>query len=40
MVSVAFIAMVKSCQKPLKTNPFATYRDPKTGKWLVVKATA
>ncbi|MEB3278789.1 MAG: AraC family transcriptional regulator [Lyngbya sp.] len=24
-------------EKPLKTNPFTTYRDPKTGRWLVVK---
>ena len=23
--------------KPLRQNPFMTYRDPDTGKWLVVK---
>lgn len=23
---------------PLKTNPFTTYRDPKTGRWQVVPA--
>ena len=28
--------MLKPCDKPLKTNPFSTYRDPETGKWLVV----
>ncbi|MGL5059001.1 MAG: hypothetical protein ACRC62_03380 [Microcoleus sp.] len=27
---------VKSCNKPLKSNPFITYRDPLTGKWIVV----
>lgn len=25
--------------KPLRSNPFTTYRDPKTGRWLVVKPT-
>ncbi|MDB9525618.1 hypothetical protein PN498_06435 [Oscillatoria sp. CS-180] len=29
--------MAKACQKPLKGNPFSTYRDPSTGKWIVVK---
>ena len=29
---------MKSCQKPLKSNPFTTYRDPKTGKWVVVNS--
>jgi hypothetical protein len=24
------------CQKPLKQNPFFTYRDPITGRWLVI----
>ncbi|MDB9513741.1 hypothetical protein PN499_21320 [Kamptonema animale CS-326] len=27
---------MKPCEKPLKSNPFTTYRDPKTGKWVVV----
>lgn len=27
---------VKPCSKPLKSNPFITYRDPITGKWIVV----
>lgn len=26
----------KPCSKPLKSNPFTTYRDPITGKWMVV----
>ena len=26
----------KPCSKPLKSNPFITYRDPITGKWMVV----
>jgi hypothetical protein len=29
--------MVTPSKKNLKTNPFTTYRDPKTGKWVVVK---
>lgn len=29
--------VVKPCSKPLKSNPFITYRDPITGKWIVVK---
>lgn len=30
-------AMVKpSAQKPLRTNPFWTYRDPLTGRWVTV----
>lgn len=28
---------MKICPKPLRSNPFTTYRDPKTGRWLVVK---
>ena len=24
------------CSQPLKSNPFITYRDPITGKWIVV----
>lgn len=27
---------MKACDKPLKSNPFTTYRDPQTGKWIVV----
>jgi hypothetical protein len=26
----------KPCNQPLKSNPFITYRDPITGKWIVV----
>ena len=26
----------KPCSKPLKSNPFITYRDPITGKWIVI----
>ncbi len=26
----------KPCNKPLKSNPFITYRDPITGKWIVI----
>jgi hypothetical protein len=25
------------CNKPLKTNPFISLRDPQTGEWRVVK---
>ncbi|AFY76857.1 hypothetical protein Ple7327_1478 [Pleurocapsa sp. PCC 7327] len=32
--------MVKSSNEPLQPNPFTTYRDPKTGLWVVVKATS
>jgi hypothetical protein len=28
---------MQPCNKPLKSNPFTTYRDPQTGKWTVVK---
>lgn len=28
--------MGKTCSSPLKANPFTTYRDPKTGRWVVV----
>ena len=28
--------MTKVSKKPLRPNPFMTYRDPKTGKWYVV----
>ncbi len=26
----------KPCSEPLKSNPFITYRDPITGKWIVL----
>jgi hypothetical protein len=29
--------MVKVSNQPLQPNPFTTYRDPKTGQWIVVK---
>ncbi|OCR02652.1 hypothetical protein BCD67_15800 [Oscillatoriales cyanobacterium USR001] len=28
---------MKACDKPLKSNPFTTCRDPQTGKWIVIK---
>jgi len=28
--------IITSCSQPLKANPFITYRDPITGKWIVV----
>jgi hypothetical protein len=28
----------QSSQKVLRQNPFTTYRDPSTGRWLVVQA--
>jgi len=31
--------MVKVSNEPLQPNPFTTYRDPKTGLWVVVKKT-
>lgn len=27
--------MPKPCSKPVKSNPFETYRDPETGRWEV-----
>ncbi len=27
--------MPKPCSKPVKSNPFETYRDPVTGRWEV-----
>jgi hypothetical protein len=30
--------IVQACQT-LRTNPFTTYRDPKTGRWIVIKST-
>ncbi len=32
-------SMTKPCAKPVKTNPFLTYRDPTTGRWIVVKVS-
>lgn len=32
--------MNQPCRPPLKTNPFTTYRDPKTGRWQVILAEA
>ena len=29
----------KPCSQPLTSNPFITYRDPITGKWMVVNQT-
>jgi hypothetical protein len=29
--------MVKASNEPLQPNPFTTYRDPKTGLWVVIK---
>lgn len=29
--------MMQKCEKPLKTNPFTTYRDPETGRWITLK---
>jgi hypothetical protein len=31
--------MITPCNKPLKNNPFTTYRDPVTGRWTVVVET-
>ncbi len=28
---------MEGSKKQLRTNPFTTYRDPKTGRWVVVK---
>ena len=28
-------ATVQRCHKPLQKNPFTTYRDPVTGRWMV-----
>lgn len=32
-------SMPKTCTKPLKQQPFQTYRDPKTGRWYVVQSS-
>ena len=31
------IDMIKPCSQPLKINPFTSYREPVTGRWIVVK---
>lgn len=31
------VGMTQPCNKPLRTNPFHTYRDPKTGQWVVIQ---
>lgn len=31
--------MAKVSNEPLQPNPFITYRDPKTGLWLVIRET-
>jgi hypothetical protein len=31
--------MAKVSDEPLQPNPFITYRDPKTGLWLVIRET-
>jgi hypothetical protein len=32
--------MAKVSSQPLQPNPFATYRDPNTGLWLIVQGNA
>ena len=32
--------MANLSSRPLRPNPFHTYRDPKTGKWLVVESAS
>lgn len=34
------IEAVQSREKVLQQNPFQTYRDPETGRWVVEKFTA
>ena len=29
---------IKTSHKPLKSNPFQSIRDPKTGRWIIVKS--
>jgi hypothetical protein len=33
------VETIQQPKKVLKTNPFTTYRDPETGRWIVVKPT-
>ena len=32
--------MAKLSSRPLRANPFHAYRDPETGKWMVVESTS
>ena len=32
--------MAKLSSRPLRPNPFHTYRDPDTGKWVVVESAS
>jgi hypothetical protein len=32
--------MPMGCRKPLRTNPFTVYRDPNTGKWIIIKLSS
>ncbi|MEG3438908.1 hypothetical protein V0288_17405 [Pannus brasiliensis CCIBt3594] len=32
--------MAKVSGKPLQPNPFLSYRDPKTGLWVVIQGTS
>jgi len=34
------MTQVKTTKNNLRSNPFITYRDPKTGRWVVVKTAA
>ena len=27
-------------EKPLRQNPFTAYRDPQTGRWMVIKSSS
>ena len=32
------MSQVKTKEKKLSSNPFNTYRDPKTGRWVVIRS--
>jgi len=32
--------MPQPCSKPLKANPFIAYRDPVTGRWMVIRVNS
>ena len=34
------MTQVKTQKKQLRSNPFTTYRDPETGRWVVIKTAA
>lgn len=36
---MVIVEALKPSAKPLKENPFETYRDPKTGRWVVLLKT-